>query len=189
MKGSLIDPELAGESGEVTFQREGDMFADPRVVPADVIDAAKKSGKLEEKKGEQAAKADTEGDSSVWAVGDALVTIFTDGTIKITVKDDGSGTYRGFEDIFGQDSGIVRKIQSAVGKKKPNALVFKLADSTEGSLLQQMSKNVFRGLGIGKVRFERDNPGAPYVAQINGGKRADKIVDVLNDMKDKGQAR
>jgi hypothetical protein len=188
MKGSLIDPELAGESGEVTFQREGDMFADPRVVQADVINTLKSDQSLTEKEGTQSEQTGTQGSSTVRAVGDALITIFTDGTIKITVKDDGSGTYRGFEDIFGQDSGIVGKIQSAVGKKNPNALVFKLADATEGSLLQQMSKNVFRGLGIGKVRFERDKPGVPYVAKINGGKRADKIRDVLDAMKDKGQA-
>jgi hypothetical protein len=185
MKGSLIDPELAGESGEITFQREGDMFADPRVVPDAVIEGAK--SRLEVKKPQGGQEVFTH-DGPETAVGNAIVTV-NGREITITVNDDGSGTYRGFEDIFGQDSGITGKIQAAVGKKKPNILVFKLADATEGSLLQQMSKNVFRGLGIGKIRFERTNIGEPYVAKIDGGKRADKITAVLNDMKEKGQAR
>lgn len=189
--GILLNPAL-----ETTFQRDGDVFADPRIIPGETIkkivdndktrlryEAAKTAGGATAASSEPAKIASSGGGENTKVtvpVGDAKI-VLTPDEAQIIVKDDPNGRFTGFLDIFGQDSEIADRIQQAATTKKPSVLKLPLSLALEGSVMKKFSNSLFKFLNIGKVRFELK--GGEWICTVTGEKRVERIRKALEDLR------
>lgn len=180
----LQQPTIITSGDSVIMRREGESFTDPTII------SSSKMQKISEEMDLDPDWVTGYSWSGDFAIGDAIISFdgMNQENINITIKDDGSGTYRGFKDIFGADSDIPRKIQDAAKKKgikNPGDLTFDIADSVEGSIIRYFSKNILRGLGIGKIKFVRDRN--DYICRLKGVARSKKLrQEIAKYLKEKG---
>ena len=180
----LINPDLA-----TTFTKDGEEFVDPKIIPDSVID---KIQRLEGAGFNYASGAGSQVEKSEsghrFAVGDAIIDYDADEKkIKITVPDDRTGRFTGFEGLFGSDSDIAGKIQAASNTKSPGRIKLSLGLAKQGSVMEKFSRSILRGLGIGAVVFNKR--GDSWVAEMSGGRRTENLKDLLIDLEGSGQAR
>ena len=164
-KGILVKPEIAREKDFIVFEREGDLFRDPTVLTDTEMDEVASSFGTDLTPSADGSITSAQ-QSGNYAIGDAVIRIENSKTT-ITVEDDGSGTYRGFDDLFGADSNVAEKLQSAVEKYKEKngqgttitKITFSLKDAMDKSLMRKFapllgSNITFISSGDGEFKSE-----------------------------------
>jgi hypothetical protein len=187
-KGILRDPDIAGKRDYIVFEREGDLYRDPTVLTDDEMTDLNKSldfNFVDEDTGAQETAASDA--SSSYAVGDAIVKIGSGiiASANISVKDDGSGKYRGFKDIFGDDSPVEEKLQRAVEEYKKKFIVFgeekkftQITFSLKDAMDRSLMKEFVRFLGFGKIKFQAVDDDKTFTASVKvGGKEIRKVLE------------
>jgi len=188
-KGYLKNPSMSFMDAGLTFQRDGELFADPVAVPGDKMAGIASNLDLEydESKKRAVGPADAaESEKPAWAVGNVIFKRTEADKMTITVQDDGSGEYTDFNSIFGARADVPRLIQKAAKKSggKVDLIKIPLRFADESSLMGN-----FGGfLGMGAIKFEKvdDNK---FVCTLERPALVERAVEVLDGMSDAGVNR
>jgi len=187
-KGYLKNPSMSFMDAGLTFQRDGELFADPVAVPVEKLAGiVSKLGlaydETKARTGDAAVKA--EPGKGAWAVGNVIFKKLSEEKMTITVRDDGSGEYADFNSIFGAGANVPSLIQRAAKKNKGRVDLIKipLRFADESSLM----KNFGGFLGMGAIKFEKRDD--KFVCTLERPALVKRAVQVLNDMKEEGLAK
>lgn len=193
-KGYLKNPNMVFTGGGLTFQRDGEVFADPVAIPGEKIKEIQGNLGLDYKEGATDASSNIGAVGQRWAVGNVIFSRVSVEEMTITVKDDGSGTYSDFNSIFGKGANVPGLIQQAAKKNKGRVDLIKipLRFSDENSLMKRFNVKVFDVFGgenildAGKIIFKKQ--GDDFVCTLTGKKRIEAAVEILGEMSGAGRA-